>query len=70
MTIGFLAMALGSMVWGTLSDRVGPRTVVLAGSIVLAASLALASRATSLLEFQLLFGVLVGERRLRRSSRR
>ena len=60
MTIGFLAMAFGSVVWGTLSDRVGPRPVVLAGSIVIAASLALASRATSLLEFQLLFGLLTG----------
>jgi MFS family permease len=60
MTIGFLAMAFASMVWGTLSDRIGPRPVVLAGSIVIAASLALASRATSLIEFQLLFGLLVG----------
>ena len=60
MTIGFLAMAFASMVWGTLSDRIGPRPVVLTGSIVIAASLALASRATSLIEFQLLFGLLVG----------
>jgi MFS family permease len=60
MTIGFLAMASASMIWGTLSDRIGPRPVVLTGSIVIAASLALASRATSLLEFQLLFGLLIG----------
>ena len=60
MTIGFLAMACASMIWGTLSDRVGPRPVVLTGSIVIAASLALASRATSLIEFQFLFGLLVG----------
>jgi MFS family permease len=60
MTIGFLAMAFFSMIWGALSDRVGPRPVVLTGSIVIAASLALASRATSLIEFQLLFGLLVG----------
>lgn len=60
MTIGFLAMAFGSMVWGTLSDRVGPRPVVLTGSIIISASLALASRATSLIEFQLVFGLLVG----------
>jgi hypothetical protein len=31
MTIGFLAMALASMVWGPLSDRWGPRVVVLIG---------------------------------------
>jgi MFS family permease len=60
MTIGFLAMAFASMLWGTLSDRIGPRPVVLTGSIVIAASLALASRATSLIEFQLLFGLLEG----------
>lgn len=60
MTIGFLAMALASMVWGGLSDRFGPRPVLLAGSVILAASLALASRAETLIGFQLLFGLLVG----------
>src|ERR1700723_3119079 len=60
MTIGFLAMAFTSMAWGTLSDRLGPLPVVLTGSIVLAASLALASRASSLLSFQILFGLMVG----------
>ena len=60
MTIGFLAMALTSMIWGTLSDRFGPLPVVLTGSIVLAASLALASRASSLLSFQIMFGLMVG----------
>ena len=33
MTIGFLAMAFASMGWGGLSDRWGPRPVVLAGSV-------------------------------------
>jgi MFS family permease len=60
MTIGFLAMALTSMIWGTLSDRLGPLPVVLTGSVVIAASLALASRATSLVAFQFVFGVMVG----------
>jgi MFS family permease len=60
MTIGFLAMAFTSMAWGTLSDRLGPLPVVLTGSIVIAASLALASRATSLVAFQFVFGVMVG----------
>jgi MFS family permease len=60
MTFAFLAMAVGSIAWGNLSDRIGPRPVVLIGSIVLAAGLALASRATSLIEFQLIFGVVVG----------
>ncbi|KVM87193.1 MFS transporter [Burkholderia stagnalis] len=60
MTIGFLALAFASIAWGSLSDRVGPRRVVVSGTVLLAASLALASRATSLAAFQLIFGVLVG----------
>src|SRR6201991_2936935 len=58
MTIGFLAMAFGSIAWGSLSDRFGPRAVVMTGAVVLAASLALASQAPSLLAFQLVFGLL------------
>jgi MFS family permease len=53
-------MALASMAWGTLADRIGSRPVVLIGSVILAASLALASRATSLIQFQLIFGLAVG----------
>jgi len=60
MTIGFLALAFGSMVWGGLSDRFGPRLVVLAGSVLLAGSMAVASQASSLVEFQLVFGLVVG----------
>lgn len=60
MTLAFIALALGSIGWGHLSDRVGPRVVVLAGTLLLAAGLALASRATSLPAFQGLFGALVG----------
>jgi MFS family permease len=60
MTIGFLAMAFTSMIWGTLSDRLGPLPVVLTGSIVLPASLVLASVASSITAFQIIFGVLVG----------
>jgi MFS family permease len=60
MTIAFVTMAVGSIAWGSLSDRLGPRIVVLAGSILLAAGLALASRTRSLLAFQLLFGLLIG----------
>lgn len=60
MTLAFIALAIGSIYWGSLSDRVGPRAVVLMGSVLLAAGLALASLATSLLAFQLLFGAVVG----------
>jgi MFS family permease len=60
MTIGFIALALGSMAWGSLSDRFGPRAIVLTGAILLAAGLALASSATSLIAFQLSFGLMAG----------
>jgi len=60
MTFGFLAMAVGSFAWGNLSDRFGPRVVVLTGSVVLAAAMLLASRAQTLAQFQLVFGVAVG----------
>jgi MFS family permease len=60
MTVGFIAMALGSLLWGSLSDRFGPRIVVLAGAAILGTGLALASRAPSLLQFQIVFGLVVG----------
>src|SRR5947199_142393 len=60
MTIAFLAMATTSMAWGNLSDRFGPRFGVLTGSVILAVSLALASQTTSLLAFQLTFGLFIG----------
>ena len=60
MTIGFLAMAFASMIWGSLSDRWGPRPVVLTGSVLLALSLLAASHAPSLIVFQLVFGLMIG----------
>jgi MFS family permease len=60
MTIGFLAMAVGSAAWGALSDRIGARWTCLIGSLLLGAGLALASMAPSLAGFQLAFGLLVG----------
>ncbi|MGE0425661.1 MAG: MFS transporter [Reyranellaceae bacterium] len=60
MTIDFICMGLSSFLWGALSDRFGTRAVVLAGSVLQGIGLALASRATSLLEFQIMFGVIVG----------
>ncbi|CDZ32308.1 Oxalate/formate antiporter [Neorhizobium galegae bv. officinalis] len=60
MTIGFVAMAFASIAWGSLFDRWGPRPIVFAGSVLLAASLASASLTTSLVAFQLIFGLAVG----------
>ncbi len=60
MTIAFLAMGAAGLGWGALSDRIGPRPVVLAGAVLLGLGLFLASRAQSVLQFQLAFGLLVG----------
>ena len=60
MTLGFLAMAVASMVWGALSDRFGARPVVAVGGAMLAASLYASSLASNLLMFQLIFGIFAG----------
>ena len=60
MTLNFLTMGAAGFAWGALSDRFGARVVVLAGSVLLGSGLVLASRATSELEFQLVYGVLIG----------
>jgi MFS family permease len=60
MTLNFLVMGVAGIGWGMAGDRFGPRIVVLIGSVLLGLALILASRATSLLGFQLTFGILVG----------
>src|SRR5882757_4562019 len=60
MTLDFLIMGMAGFAWGAASDRFGPRLVVLAGAVLLGLGLLLASRATSLLQFQLTYGVVVG----------
>jgi MFS family permease len=60
MTLDFVAMGIASFGWGMLMDRIGPRIVLLAGSSVLGLGLVLASRASTVEEFQFLYGVLVG----------
>ena len=59
-TIDFLCMGFAAFFWGALSDRFGTRIVVLSGSLLLGAGLIGASQATSLWQFQLSFGVLIG----------
>jgi len=58
--LNFLCMGVGAFMWGALSDRYGTRTVVLCGGALLGLGLALASRASTLLQFQLLYGAIVG----------
>jgi MFS family permease len=60
MTLDFLTMGIAGFGWGAASDRFGPRIVVLTGALLLGLALVLSSRATSLLEFQLTYGILVG----------
>src|SRR5690349_17863867 len=60
MTLNFLVMGAAGFGWGAASDRFGPRIVVLAGSLLLGLALVLASRATTLAGFQLVYGILVG----------
>jgi len=60
MTLAFLSMGFAGFGWGMLSDRYGPRVVVLVGALLLGLACVLASRAGSLLQFQLSYGVLLG----------
>ena len=60
MTLAFLSMGFAGFGWGMLSDRYGPRRIVLAGSLLLGLACVLASRAQTLLQFQLTYGVLMG----------
>ena len=58
--LSFLFMGLGSFVWGAVSDRFGTRVVVLSGGVLLGLGLVLASQASTLGMFQVVFGVMVG----------
>jgi MFS family permease len=58
--LNFLCMGVGAFMWGALSDRYGTRAVVLCGGAVLGLGMVAASQATTLLQFQLLFGTIVG----------
>jgi len=60
MTLDFLTMGVAGFGWGAVSDRYGTRLVVLIGALLLGLGLVLASRATSLLEFRLVYGVVIG----------
>jgi MFS family permease len=60
MTLDFLVMGAAGFGWGALSDRFGPRAVVLAGAVLLGLGLVLASGTTSLIAFELTYGLVVG----------
>ncbi|MBI3029087.1 MAG: MFS transporter [Candidatus Rokubacteria bacterium] len=58
--LNWLIVGLGSFVSGYISDRVGTRTVVLAGGLLLGLGLVLGSQVSTLWQFYLTFGLLVG----------
>jgi MFS family permease len=58
--LNFLCMGVGSFVWGALSDRLGTRVVVLLGGTLIGFGTVMASRAATLGQFQIFFGVVVG----------
>jgi MFS family permease len=60
MTLDFLTMGVAGFAWGAASDRFGTRVVVLSGATLLGLALVLASRSASLVEFQLIYGMMVG----------
>jgi len=60
MTIGYIVMGVAGFGWGTLSDRIGPRPVVLMAAALLGAGLLIASQAPNVLVFQFAYGGLVG----------
>ncbi|HTN63612.1 MAG TPA: MFS transporter, partial [Devosia sp.] len=60
MTFAFIVMGVAGFAWGAVTDRIGPRPVVLIGSIMLGVGLFTASRAPNLLVFQIAYGGLCG----------
>jgi MFS family permease len=60
MTFNFITMGIAAFGWGIVMDRFGPRIVLLIGATLLGLGLVRASRASSVLEFQIFYGVLVG----------
>jgi MFS family permease len=55
--IDFLCMGFASLFWGALSDRIGTRAVVMSGGALLGLGLIAASRAVTIEQFLLSYGV-------------
>jgi MFS family permease len=60
MTIGFIVMGVAGFGWGVLSDRIGPRPVILIATFLLGGGLLLSAQAPNLLVFQIAYGGLIG----------
>ena len=58
--LNWIAMGLGSFVWGALSDRLGTRVVAMAGGVLLGLGLVLSSQVQALWQLNVTFGFMVG----------
>jgi MFS family permease len=58
--LAWVTLGIGSFLWGAVSDRTGPRVVVVVGGLGLGLGLVLASRAGAFWQFALAYGGLVG----------
>ena len=58
--LAWVTLGIGSFLWGALSDRTGPRAVIVIGGFFLGLGLVLSSRATVLWQFAVAYGGLVG----------
>jgi len=58
--LNWIAMGLGSFVWGALSDRIGTRGVAVAGGLLLGLGLVLSSQVQALWQLYVTFGGMVG----------
>jgi MFS family permease len=58
--LNWIAMGLGSFVWGAVSDRLGTRVVAVAGGLLLGLGLVLSSQVQALWQLYVTFGLMVG----------
>jgi MFS family permease len=58
--LNWMAMGLGSLAWGALSDRIGTRITTLAGGVLLGLGMVLSSQVTAIWQLNLTFGFMVG----------
>jgi MFS family permease len=58
--LNWLAMGVGSFVWGAVADRIGGRGVAIAGGLLLGLGLVLTSQAQALWHVYAAFGLVVG----------
>ena len=58
--LNWIAMGIGSFLWGALSDRIGTRIVAVAGGVLLGLGMVLSSQVTAIWQLYVTFGMIVG----------